>query len=63
MAVAKTPTCSISLGEERHENSGVENEPKTGIDLKQGLDEAEFVVDLGVNDRDGLHLELMADDF
>ena len=34
----------------------VEDEPKTGTYLKQGLVEAGFVVDLATNGRDGLHL-------
>jgi len=36
----------------------VEDEPKTGIYLKQGLVEAGFVVDLVANGLDGLHLAL-----
>ncbi len=36
----------------------VEDEPKTGTYLKQGLDEAGFVVDLSANGLDGLHLAL-----
>jgi two-component system copper resistance phosphate regulon response regulator CusR len=36
----------------------VEDEPKTGIYLKQGLIEAGFVVDLVENGLDGLHLAL-----
>ncbi len=34
----------------------VEDEPKTGDYLKQGLEEAGFVVDLARNGEDGLHL-------
>jgi two-component system copper resistance phosphate regulon response regulator CusR len=34
----------------------VEDEPKTGDYLKQGLSEAGFVVDLATDGRDGLHL-------
>jgi len=36
----------------------VENEPKTGAYLKQGLVEAGFVVDLTADGQDGLHLAL-----
>ena len=36
----------------------VEDEPKTGDYLKQGLEEAGFVVDLARNGEDGLHLAL-----
>ena len=36
----------------------VEDEPKTGEYLKQGLGEAGFVVDLATNGTDGLHLAL-----
>ncbi|GAB4090546.1 heavy metal response regulator transcription factor [Hydrogenophaga soli] len=36
----------------------VEDEPKTGEYLRQGLREAGFVVDLAVNGPDGLHLAL-----
>ena len=39
----------------------VEDEPKTGTYLKQGLVEAGFVVDLVANGRDGLHLALSDD--
>ncbi len=37
----------------------VEDEPKTGAYLRQGLSEAGFVVDLVVDGRDGLHLALV----
>jgi two-component system copper resistance phosphate regulon response regulator CusR len=36
----------------------MEDEPKTGTYLKQGLSEAGFMVDLAVNGLDGLHLAL-----
>ncbi len=36
----------------------IEDEPKTGTYLKQGLAEAGFVVDLAANGLDGLHLAL-----
>lgn len=36
----------------------VEDEPKTGEYLRQGLNEAGFVADLAVNGTDGLHLAL-----
>ncbi|MBK7792788.1 MAG: heavy metal response regulator transcription factor [Betaproteobacteria bacterium] len=36
----------------------VEDEPKTGVYLKQGLAEAGFVTDLAGDGRDGLHLAL-----
>ncbi len=36
----------------------VEDEPKTGASLRQGLIEAGFVVDLAINGPDGLHLAL-----
>lgn len=39
----------------------VEDEPKTGSYLKQGLLEAGFVVDLARNGEDGLHEALTAD--
>ena len=37
----------------------IEDEPKTGAYLKQGLSEAGFVADLVVDGRDGLHLALV----
>ncbi len=36
----------------------VEDEPKTGEYLRQGLNEAGFVADLAANGRDGLHIAL-----
>ena len=36
----------------------VEDEPKTGEYLRQGLNEAGFVADLAANGSDGLHLAL-----
>ncbi|GAA5159108.1 heavy metal response regulator transcription factor [Viridibacterium curvum] len=39
----------------------VEDEPKTGDYLKQGLSEAGFVVDLARDGKDGLHLALSED--
>ncbi len=39
----------------------VEDEPKTGEYLRQGLSEAGFVVDLAPNGTDGLHLALHGD--
>ncbi len=39
----------------------VEDEPKTGTYLKQGLVEAGFVVDLAIDGADGLHLALTED--
>ncbi|NDG82681.1 MAG: response regulator, partial [Betaproteobacteria bacterium] len=36
----------------------VEDEPKTGEYLRQGLNEAGFVADLAANGGDGLHLAL-----
>ncbi len=39
----------------------VEDEPKTGEYLRQGLTEAGFVVDLAPNGPDGLHLALQGD--
>ena len=39
----------------------VEDEPKTGEYLRQGLSEAGFVVDLAQNGTDGLHLALEGD--
>jgi two-component system copper resistance phosphate regulon response regulator CusR len=49
--------CSLSL-EKVMKILVVEDEPKTGTYLKQGLDEAGFVVDLTANGLDGLHQAL-----
>ena len=39
----------------------VEDEPKTGEYLRQGLSEAGFVADLAQNGSDGLHLALQGE--
>ena len=39
----------------------IEDEPKTGDYLKQGLTESGFVTELAVNGVDGLHLALTGD--
>jgi len=39
----------------------VEDEPKTGEYLRQGLNEAGFVADLAATGSDGLHLALHGD--
>ena len=49
--------CSLTL-EKVMKILVVEDEPKTGTYLKQGLDEAGFVVDLTANGLDGLHQAL-----
>jgi two-component system copper resistance phosphate regulon response regulator CusR len=63
--------CYLPLGATRHcDNSGrrtivkiliVEDEPKTGDYLQQGLSEAGFTVELAVNGTDGLHVATLGD--
>jgi len=49
------------MAEHPHEILIVEDEPKTGEYLRQGLSEAGFVVDLAQDGTDGLHLALQGE--